>query len=672
MERQPGANDPAHHDPAPASHQKPPDDNPQATDRVTNPGGNTPQGNGPDGLGPPGHRLGQDGGGDGGAGRRPDLGGGAGAGGGSPLGRWAQGANGINVNTPGPVPQGMNNAAPGGPFQPGFTPQPGVGRPNAWVPANGQPNPLPLGATGANALPGVGTRPNALPPAGVPGVNVNGSFVPGTGARPGVVGQPMAGMAQPGMGVLAPIGAGAGAGIAGPSGLLLSKSLAQPLGAVMPLARQPANAPWTAPSQALNNPRAEAAAAALQGKPLASTTVMHTALPPAAPANPAAARAALAAPGSAQAVALAQAALAQVLGKVMAGQTTAGTGAVALAEAQLAVRASKLALTQAALAGGQAGGRAGTAALTAQPAAPGLRTGAGVALAPAAGTAARAGALGGSTQASRADQIQISTRRGAQAAGAGGEPAHATPLAGAPMPRALAAALARAPKLRKRGSHDRVEAVDRHTPRQQAPEMEDEDFWDGAGDEDDTAAFAGDTPGDADAQRQDAALAAAQHYRALHLWLAANDQRELLRELAAGRRVLLLAPPDKTHLRLIGHLLRPDAQQAPAPGATGRAWALAARWSATLPADAQWRVWRIRQGEDAAGVWHVGASQPDRHTPRLLAADDTGAPAAASVGEHIAFLELRRLRRLMGSQWTMTVLRVPVPLDDTGPPDGAG
>ncbi|HTH09150.1 MAG TPA: hypothetical protein VMA55_06240, partial [Acidovorax sp.] len=43
-------------------------------------------------------------------------------------------------------------------------------------------------------------------------------------------------------------------------------------------------------------------------------------------------------------------------------------------------------------------------------------------------------------------------------------------------------------------------------------------------------------------------------------------------------------------------------------------------------------------------------------------------PAMAGPGaaERIALQEPRRLRRLLGTQWTLMALRVPVPLDGTG------
>jgi hypothetical protein len=143
----------------------------------------------------------------------------------------------------------------------------------------------------------------------------------------------------------------------------------------------------------------------------------------------------------------------------------------------------------------------------------------------------------------------------------------------------------------------------------------------------------------------------------------------LLRELEAGRCVLVLAPPDVSHMRLWGHVLRPDAvRPGRAAGAAGQAWPLVARWTATMPADTQWRVWRLRQDVDAAGRWRLGASRPDRHTPQLVVHSAAEEPAAAGPGapERIVLQEPRRLRRLLGTQWTLMALRVPVPLDGAG------
>ena len=244
----------------------------------------------------------------------------------------------------------------------------------------------------------------------------------------------------------------------------------------------------------------------------------------------------------------------------------------------------------------------------------------------------------------------------------------------ADVPHAMAMALALAPKVRRRASQDRVERVERDMPRHGGAELEDEDLLDAWGDGDGDGGDGGDGL-DAEAGMDGAQAAAdvsreaaAQHYRALWVWLQANAQQALLRELEAGRCVLVLAPPDVSHMRLWGHVLRPDAQQSGlAAGAAGLAWPLVARWTATMPADTQWRVWRLRQELDAGGRWGLGASRPDRHTPLLVvngaAESAAGGPGAS---ERIALQEPRRLRRLLGSQWTLVALRVPVPLDGTG------
>ena len=365
------------------------------------------------------------------------------------------------------------------------------------------------------------------------------------------------------------------------------------------------------------------------------------------------------------AVAQAQAALAQALGRTLAGQMTAGGAAVALAQAQWALRAARLGEG---LAAGAAGLGAGTAAAggagrSTEPAARGARTD------------RLATGQQGRPEGRGARPGQLAAGTGAQAlgtpAGAGVREGRGTGkplLAGEPteMPQALAMALALAPKVRQRASQDRVERVERDTPRHAAPELEDEDFWDAWNDADEGSEG---EPGDSHSAEDVSREAAAQHYRALWVWLQANAQQALLRELEAGRCVLVLAPPDVSHMRLWGHVLRPNAQQPGlAAGAAGLAWPLVARWTATMPADTQWRVWRLRQDVDAAGRWRLGASRPDRHTPQLVVEGAAAEPAMAGPGaaERIALQEPRRLRRLLGTQWTLMALRVPVPLDGTG------
>ena len=551
------------------------------------------------------------------------------------------------------------------------------GTPHPLAPPGGTPNALPGQAAVHHVLPGQGA--NAQPLAGQA--------------------NPMAGWVQggaPGAQLLAPATALAGTAVTiGPRG-----SVGQPMNGPMTPMQAAAQPPQGAvaapvagsvvksaaqvplqPTPALANPRAQAQAAA------AAQPAMGLVPPPAATLpNPASVRAGQGQPGpvvvqasspargvasGAQAVALAQAALAQTLGRVTAGQMTAGGAAMALAEAQLALRAGRLAMAQAqaqmglpAAAQGQRGTPGAPVPLAQPSVAPRTAANAGAAALGTAPGRVGAQALPASAQAPRAGQLEPLANKGGAALRDGGQK-QAELGAAAAMPKKLATALAMAPKLRKRGSHDRVEKVDSFTPRMQSPEMEDEDFWDAAGDEDDD--WADDAPPQDEGAATSAAEAAAQHYRALQLWLQANDQQALLRELALGRRVLVLAPPDKTHLRLIGHVLWPGpADAVNAAGATGRAWPLAARWSATLPADLIWRQWRLRQWVDAEGGWHVAASQPDRHTPRLLLAGDALASTTPAVGEYIMVAEPRRLRRLMGQQWTLMALRVPVPLDGVG------
>lgn len=356
----------------------------------------------------------------------------------------------------------------------------------------------------------------------------------------------------------------------------------------------------------------------------AMLTALNSAASRAAPGNPA--------------VLQAHATLAQVLDNAASGRMSAGAAAMALADAQLNLRASRMNLVQAqvlATAAAGTGTAAGTGPAQAQ-------------------AAAKAQTTGQPTAANTTQATQ-------ELAKTGESPKQATQISSDTlMPRKLAELLAKAPKMRKRGSLDRVEKVDRFTPRTQTPEMEDEELWDVLEEEArEQAAKA------ADEDPANEVIAAAKlHYRAMLLWLQANEQTALLRELAQARRVLVLAPPDTTHQRLVGHMLWPDpAQDGQDAGAKGRAWPLAARWSATLPADTTWRQWRLRQWVDTSGRWQVAASKPDRHTPRLHLAQ---APKAGDVGEAITMLEPRQLRRLMGRQWTLLALRVPLPLDGRG------
>ena len=232
------------------------------------------------------------------------------------------------------------------------------------------------------------------------------------------------------------------------------------------------------------------------------------------------------------------------------------------------------------------------------------------------------------------------------------------------------------PKGRARGTLDKVEAVSRNMGGPQGqPEPEDEDL--------DWLEQQGQQGHEA-AQEQSPA---ARKYQAIALWLLAHGQMAALRELAHGHRVLLLAPAADAPLTLVGHVLVPeraavaveDGASQMQMGAQGQALELPARWTQALPADRQWRQWKLRQQSDESG-WSLQAPRPERGTPRLLAADNaaentTGAarlantPASAAESaperaELITLPEPRRLRRLLDGQWALLALRSPVPIGE--------
>ena len=230
------------------------------------------------------------------------------------------------------------------------------------------------------------------------------------------------------------------------------------------------------------------------------------------------------------------------------------------------------------------------------------------------------------------------------------------------------------PKGRARGTLDKVEAVSRNMGGPQGqPEPEDEDL--------DWLEQQGQQGHEA-AQEQSPA---ARKYQAIALWLLAHGQMAALRELAHGHRVLLLAPAADAPLTLVGHVLVPERAAvavedgASQMGAQGQALELPARWTQALPADRQWRQWKLRQQSDESG-WSLQAPRPERGTPRLLAADNaaenaaeaarlanTPASAAESAPERAELITLpepRRLRRLLDGQWALLALRSPVPIGE--------
>ena len=212
------------------------------------------------------------------------------------------------------------------------------------------------------------------------------------------------------------------------------------------------------------------------------------------------------------------------------------------------------------------------------------------------------------------------------------------------------------PKGRARGTLDKVEAVSRNMGDPQGqPEPEDEDL--------DWLEQQGQQGHEA-AQEQSPA---ARKYQVIALWLLAHGQMAALRELAHGHRVLLLAPAADAPLTLAGHVLVPeraavaveDGASQMQMGAQGQALELPARWTQALPADRQWRQWKLRQQSDESG-WSLQAPRPERGTPRLLAADNaadpaalanTPASAAESAPERAELITLPEPRRLLDGQW---------------------
>jgi len=157
-------------------------------------------------------------------------------------------------------------------------------------------------------------------------------------------------------------------------------------------------------------------------------------------------------------------------------------------------------------------------------------------------------------------------------------------------------------------------------------------------------------------------------YRRLVSWLRAHRQAPALRELAQLRRVLVLVPMDRLGQSWQAHLMCPAAPPVHAmtmrvPGAQGRSWPLHAEgaWALTEPA-AGWQSWRMRQHLRADGAWQLEQSSEGPHAPAWCL---DGGPQLLPVpvnGIPLHLTEPQRLRRLLGTQWSVLVLRAPEPL----------
>ena len=381
----------------------------------------------------------------------------------------------------------------------------------------------------------------------------------------------------------------------------------------------------------------------------------------------------MAAPGMAQPLAVQQAQR-QLLAQALALALLAGKGQASAADMALlnATRQSAIAALTAGLQAKNANVAARMGAATQQTAAQ-AATQTSATRQSAAQTATQASSVQ-SAQAKQAAQegkakaaAQAATQAGSATQAKGREAAQAQQVAGQQASQEKTGihkrvSLRNMPKGRARGTLDKVEAVSRNMGGPQGqPEPEDEDLdW-------------LEQQGQQGQQGHEAAQEqspAARKYQAIALWLLAHGQMAALRELAHGHRVLLLAPAADAPLTLVGHVLVPeraavaveDGASQMQMGAQGQALELPARWTQALPADRQWRQWKLRQQSDESG-WSLQAPRPERGTPRLLAADNAADPAAlvntpASAAESaperaelITLPEPRRLRRLLEGQW---------------------
>lgn len=155
-------------------------------------------------------------------------------------------------------------------------------------------------------------------------------------------------------------------------------------------------------------------------------------------------------------------------------------------------------------------------------------------------------------------------------------------------------------------------------------------------------------------------------YGQLVSWLRTHRQDTALRELTQLRRVLVLIPTDKLGQSWQAYLMCPaSATNVVAmypPGAKGRSWPLHAQGTFVFAElAARWPQWRMHQHLRADGVWQLEQSSEG---PRAPACGDSTPQLLPSVcnGIPLHLTEPRRLRRLLGTQWTLLMLLAPEPL----------
>jgi len=157
-------------------------------------------------------------------------------------------------------------------------------------------------------------------------------------------------------------------------------------------------------------------------------------------------------------------------------------------------------------------------------------------------------------------------------------------------------------------------------------------------------------------------------YRQLVPWLRTHGQDIALRELTQLRRVLVLIPADESGQSWQAYLMCPasaaNATAICAPGTKGRAWSLCAKGTfAVTELAGRWQHWRMHQYLREDGVWELDqASEGPRapvwcsdSAPQLL-------PPVCCEGIPLHLTEPRRLRLLLGTQWTLLMLLALEPL----------
>jgi hypothetical protein len=155
-------------------------------------------------------------------------------------------------------------------------------------------------------------------------------------------------------------------------------------------------------------------------------------------------------------------------------------------------------------------------------------------------------------------------------------------------------------------------------------------------------------------------------YRQLVSWLYTHRQDTALRELTQLRRVLALIPDDKLGQSWQAYLMCPASANATAvcaPGVQGRSWFLRAKGTLVFTEfTGHWQHWRMRQHLCADGAWQLDQSSEGPRAPAWCGDSAPQLLPSGGNGIPLQLTEPQRLRRLLGTQWTLLMLLAPEPL----------